>query len=296
MAAKFCRVSRSIWPTFFPPENRSLRTTFAPDILLVWKLLSTFKSALKAKTMNYPNQNPNGPYNGAADPFSGGSQAQSVAQASAEAQLDFIRKTYVFFLAGILCALVVGTMTLQIGSLQVLSQTLWNSSPLIVLALLLGGSFGAQAISRVEGLNLIGLFGFTALIGFLFGPILAMYDRSAPGIVSQAAVMSAVVFGSLTAYVFVTRKNFQFIGGFLFVGMVSLIVGSVINMLWLKNWDFSYWLAWGSLVISSGFVLYTTSNMLHEYRSNEYVSAALSLFISFFNIFMSILRILAGRR
>ncbi len=65
-------------------------------------------------------------------------------------------------------------------------------------------------------------------------------------------------------------------------------------MLWFKSSGFSYWLAWGTLFFSSGYVLYQTSNIIHEYRENEYCAAALGLFISFFNIFMSLLRILGG--
>ncbi|HEY0074704.1 MAG TPA: Bax inhibitor-1 family protein, partial [Abditibacteriaceae bacterium] len=57
-----------------------------------------------------------------------------------------------------------------------------------------------------------------------------------------------------------------------------------------------YWMAWISLFLFSGFVLYDTSQIIHRYDAKSYCAAALSLFLDFFNIFMAILRILAGSR
>jgi FtsH-binding integral membrane protein len=216
----------------------------------------------------------------------------SVADASVDVRMDFLRKTYSLFLAGILMAIVAGIVCLNVQAVFSLAATIWRM-PILAIGLILGGSIGAQAVSRVEGLNYAALFGFTALIGFLFAPILLIYGGP---IVTQAGVLSAIIFGALTAYVFVTKKDFSFMGGMLFVGMVALILGGLVNAFFFKNSGMGYWMAWGSLLLSSGFVLYTTSTMLHDYDSKGYVSAALSLFVSFFNIFMSLLRILGGNR
>ena len=242
--------------------------------------------------MNFPNQqgqneNPN--------PFAYSSQSLTVADSPVEVRMEFIRKTYSLFLAGILCALVAGSITLN--SAPVLGAAMGIlRSPLIAIVLLFGLSMGAQAVSRIEGINYAALFGFTAFIGFLFAPILRMYEGSAPGIVMQAAVLTTITFSALTAYVFVTKKDFSFLGGMLFVGVILLVLGGLANVFFFKSAGASYFMAWITLFLFSGYVLYDTSQIIHREDSKGYVSAALSLFLDFFNMFMAILRILSGNR
>jgi modulator of FtsH protease len=220
----------------------------------------------------------------------------SVAESSAEVRLGFIRQTYVLFMAGILTAIVAGFLCLTVPSLTQAAVGILRS-PILAFGIIIGASIGCQVLANREGgVAYAGLFGFTSLIGFMFAPILAMYEGSAPGIVGQAAFLSTLVFGSLTAYAFVSRKDFSFLGGALFVVMLAVIGGALANMLWFKSSGFGYWLAWGSLLMSSGFVLYQTSNIIHEFTPRQAAGAALGLFVSFFNIFMSLLRILSGNR
>jgi modulator of FtsH protease len=235
----------------------------------------------------------NSGYNPQNDPFNQSTMTmRSVAQSPVEVRMNFIRKTYALFMAGILMCVVAGTATLMVPALGMASIAVLRN-PIIAIALIFGGSIAAQAVSEKEGLNYVALFGFTGLMGFLFSPIVAYY---APAVVGQAAFLTILIFGSLTAYVFVTRKDFSFLGGFLFVGILTVVLASVANFLFFKSWDASYWIACAMLLMSSGFVLYKTSNIMHHYSERSYCSAALSLFISFINIFMSLLRILSGRR
>lgn len=241
--------------------------------------------------MNFPNQQGQSGQN----PFAYSSQPLTVAESPVEVRMTFIRKTYSLFLAGILCALVAGTICLNSYPVFSAAATVLRS-PLLAIVLLFGLSMGAQAVSRIEGLNYAALFGFTAFIGFLFAPILAMYERSAPGIVMQAAGLTAITFGSLTAYVFITKKDFSFLGGLLFVGLAVLILGGLANVFFFKSVGASYYMAWVSLFLFAGYVLYDTSQIIHRYDAKGYCSAALSLFLDFFNMFMAILRILGGNR
>lgn len=240
--------------------------------------------------MNFPNQQGQ-----SENPFAYSSQNLTVADSPVEVRMEFIRKTYSLFLAGIVCALVAGTICLNSYPVANAAVTVLQS-PLLAIVLLFGLSMGAQAVSRIEGLNYAALFGFTAFIGFLFAPLLAMYERSAPGIVGQAAGLTAIAFGSLTAYAFVTKKDFSFLGGLLFVGLAMLIVGGLANVFFFKSTGASYYMAWVSLFLFSGYVLYDTSQIIHRYDAKGYCSAALSLFLDFFNMFMAILRILSGNR
>jgi FtsH-binding integral membrane protein len=215
-----------------------------------------------------------------------------VSQSSAEVQLGFIRKTYLLFMAGILSAVVGGVLCLNVEPVLNIALAILRN-PIIALVVILGGSFAAQALAYTPGVNYAALFGFTSLIGIVFTPIIAMY---APEVVGQAAFLTLIVFGSLTAYTFVTRKDFSFMGGILFVGIITVVLAGAANLLFFKSSGFSYWMAWATLFVSSGFVLYQTSNIIHHNTERDTVAAALGLFISFFNIFMSLLRILGGNR
>lgn len=240
------------------------------------------------------NQNPFGPNQGQQPNAFNTSTGWTVAQASAEVRTAFIQKTYVLFLAGILAAIVAGGITLNTPLFGVSLMLL--KIPLLAFGLMLGGAWIAGAVSRTEGLNYVALFGFTGFVGFLMAPILRLYEGSFPGIVAQAAFLTVLVFGSLTAYVFVSKKDFSFMGGILFVGVIALVVGGLANAFFFKSSGAGYWMAWISLFLFSGFVLYDTSQIIHRYDAKGYCAAALDLFLDFFNIFMAILRILSGSR
>lgn len=226
------------------------------------------------------------------NPFATSSHSMKVGSMASEVQMDFIRKTYILFLAGVLTAIVAGSITLMVEPVTMLAIGIWRL-PILAVGLLLGGSVLAQSLAVRPGLDVAALFGFTGLMGFLMSPIIATY---APSAVGQAAVMSAVIFGALTAYVFLTKKDFSFMGGMLAVGMISMIVGLLLNAFWLHSSMTAYFLSWGVLFLSSGFVLFQTSNLVHQYRRDQAGAAALGLFISFYNIFISLLNILGGSR
>lgn len=216
----------------------------------------------------------------------------TVAQLSPEARLNFIRKTYVLFLAGILSSIAGGVLCLSVDAVAMFALTLLRS-PMIAILVLFGATWLATSVSETEGLNYFALFAFTAFIGILFTPVIALY---APETVVQAAFLTTVVFGSLTAYAFISRKDFNYLGGILFVGLIALILGGLANIFFFKSSAGSYWMAWITVFLFSGFILYDTSRIIHRYGENSYCSAALALFLDFFNMFMAILRIVGGRR
>jgi modulator of FtsH protease len=237
-------------------------------------------------------QNQNQPFN-QADPFSSSSASVSVADSPLEARLAFVRKTYVLFLAGILCCLLAGVATLRVPALYHASASL---NFIFAILLMVGLCVGAQAVSRIEGINYAALFGFTAFMGWLFTPMLAGYEAMLPGILTQASALTAITFGALTAYAFVSKKDFSFLSGILFVGLVGLVLGGFANAFIFHSPLTSYIMAWFTLLIFSGYVLYDTSNIMRRYDTGSYCSAALSLFLDFFNMFIAILRILSGSR
>ena len=229
----------------------------------------------------------NSPWDNNSGAGSLGAPIPMAADATSEARLNFIRLTYVLFMTSVLAAIVGGIISLNTPlSALVMAFAPWS------LLLILPLSIGAQVLADRPGLGHVALFGFALILGIVIAPIVNLYS---PDTVTQAGVLSILIFGSLTAYVFVTRKDFNFLGGIVFVGLIACIGAGLLNFFWFKSSGISYWIAWGVLLFSAGFVLYDTSEIMQRYPLNRPAGAALGLFISFFNIFMSLLRILNGR-
>lgn len=132
----------------------------------------------------------------------------------------------------------------------------------------------------------------TGLLGFGLGPILNHYLSMANGssIVATAMGGTGAIFLALSAFVLMTKKDFTFMGGFLFVGMIvvfgAVLVGIFVNMPALQ-----LAISAGLILLMSGFILFQTSLIINGGETN-YINATVSLFISIFNIFTSLLHIL----
>lgn len=222
----------------------------------------------------------------------GGLGPATAAQVSAEERMSFVRKVYALFFAATLFAVGGAGLGLSFRPLLVFAF----EHPFIMLIIMLGGVMGAQAVRHVPGLNLVALFGFTTLTGVMISPLLYVLSQTNPGSILQAGVLTVGIFGGLTAYVFVSKKDFSFMRGMLTVGLVVVVLAAILNWLLVSS-AFGFAVSAAALILFSGFVLYDTSNIIRRYPTNEYVQGALSLYLDAFNIFLSLLNILnAGRR
>ncbi len=97
------------------------------------------------------------------------------------------------------------------------------------------------------------------------------------------------MFGGLTAYALLSRRDFSFMGGFLAIigfAAIALIVVSIV-----VGFDLGVWFSAAMIIFASAYILYYTSNILHQYRTDQYVSAALALFALVALLFWYVLRI-----
>ena len=222
----------------------------------------------------------------------GSLQAQTAAQASVSERMGFIRKVYALFFAASLFA--IGGVVLGFAFPPLMMAV--ASSPWITLLVLIGGVMGAQAVRHVPGVNLLALFGFTTLTGVVISPLMAYVAATNPGSILQAGVLTVGIFGGLTAYVFISKRDFSFLRGMVTVGLIVVFLAALLNMFMVSS-AFGFGIAVAALLLFSGFVLYDTSNIIRRYPTNEYVAGALSLYLDAFNIFLALIRILnAGRR
>ncbi len=150
------------------------------------------------------------------------------------------------------------------------------------------------ALPRVENSSggIWVVFAITGLLGFGLGPILSMYLSmpNGPQLVATSLGGTGMIFLGLSAYALVSRKDFSFLGGFLMIGLM-VAFGAMILNIFLQIPAMHLALSAAIIMIMSGFILFDTSRIIHGGETN-YIRATISLYLSIYNIFVSLLQIL----
>ena len=163
------------------------------------------------------------------------------------------------------------------------------------ILLTLGGFFGLLfAVHKLKdsGWGILAVFAMTGFMGYTLGPVISRYLGLPNGgeIVMQAMGATAVIFVGLSAYALTTKKDFSFMGGFLMVGiLVAFLAGLAAIFFAIPALSLTVSAAFVPLM--SGLILYETSNIIHGGETN-YVLATVTLFVSIFNLFTSLLQLL----
>ncbi len=136
------------------------------------------------------------------------------------------------------------------------------------------------------------VFAITGLMGLGLGPILSMYASlpNGPQIIATALGGTGIIFLALSAYALTTRKDFSFMGGFLMVGLLVVLVAALANI-FLAIPAMSLALSAVIIMLMSGFILYDTGRMVNGGETN-YVMATIGLYLNIFNIFVNLLQLL----
>lgn len=217
------------------------------------------------------------------------------AQAAADQRAIFIRNTYLHLLGAVLAFAAIDAVALtlfneQIGrfAATVTSGYTW----LLFLGAFMAVSYIADRWAHSDtsrSMQYVGLSLYVIAQAVIFLPLLYAADRFAPGAITSAGIVTAVVFGGLTFVVFLTKADFSFLRSGLWVGgfaAIGLIVASLV-----LGFQLGVWFSVAMIVLAAGSILYSTSNVLHSYRTSQYVAAALSLFASVALLFWYVLRL-----
>ena len=216
------------------------------------------------------------------DPLRVGAGAGVPARALATNKL--IRNTYTLL-----------SMTL-IFSAVMAAVSVFLSMPPMTYLLCIGGAIVLMwfVLPRTQdsAMGLVTVFGITGLMGFGLGPLLSMYLALPNGsqIVGTAFGGTGIIFLGLSGYALMSRKDFSFMGGFLFAGMLMVLVAALANI-FLAMPALSLAISGVVIMIMSGFILFDTSRMVNGGETN-YIRATVGLYLSIFNIFVSLLQIL----
>lgn len=222
--------------------------------------------------------------------------------AEEDARAAFIRRTYAHLFGAILLfiAFEAAIFTLvPVATLDGLMGTLFASRFgwfLVVLGFM-GISWMAEnwALSDAsQGTQYAGLGLYVLAQGVVFVPLLYIANRVAPMAIPAAGILTLVMFGGLTALVFVTRSDLTSWGKYLW--MAGLAALGVILCSMLFQFQLGVWLSGFMVALAAGYILYDTSNVLHRYRVDQHVAAALALFASVALLFWWILRLMMQMR
>lgn len=199
-----------------------------------------------------------------------------------EATMKVLRNTYLLL-----------SMTLLTSFATAMTAMQTNAEPMgwIGIIAIFGLLFAIMWLKdSVLALPLV--FAFTGTFGWMTGPLVNMYLEMAngPDIVATALGGTAGIFLALSAYVLTTKKNFSFMGGFLFAGLL-VIIGFMILNIFLAIPAMSLMISAAVIMIMSGYILYDTSKIIHGDEDN-YVMATVGLYLNILNIFIHLLNIL----
>lgn len=210
----------------------------------------------------------------------------------------FLKKVYSLLLAGI--AVFVATLwaaahvepvnALAASTFKLIYGSRWGI--LIYLGIFVGLQMLVQAFATRSPLNLIFYFlyafGFAILSSGLILGVMSLENGAA--VINQAAMLTTLIFSGLTAYVFVTRKDFSFMGGFLWVAMMSLCGISLAGAIF--GFNLGLFGAFAGALIFALYILYDTSRILHHFPTNMAVSAACMLFTDIVLLFKNLVIII----
>ena len=201
-----------------------------------------------------------------------------------------LRNTY-WLLALSLLPMVAGALV----GMQMNFIALFKTAPLMTPLLMFGAMMGmlfVVTLLRNSAWGIAALFGFTFMSGVFLTPILTVAAGFSNGgqLVALAGGMTAAIFFGMAAIATVTKRDFSFIGKFLFIGMILLIVASLAN-LFFQVPAVSLAVSAIAVLIFSAFILHDVSRIVSGGETN-YVMATLALFLSLYNIFTSLLQLL----
>ncbi len=208
----------------------------------------------------------------------------------AESQHRVLRNTY-WLLALSMLPTIGGAwagMQFNFVKLFIASPTL---TPLLMFGVMIGALFGVTAL-RNSAWGVPALFGFTFIAGLMLTPILSVAAgfRNGGQLVGLAGGMTAAIFFAMAALATVSKRDFSFLGKFLFIGLVLLIVASLAN-LFFQVPALSLTISAIAVLIFSLYLLFDVQSIVRGGETN-YISATLKLFLDVYNIFINLLNIL----
>jgi uncharacterized protein len=217
----------------------------------------------------------------------------AVATAGQSVRVSFLRRTYAHLAAAIAAFVLVEIGLFRAGLDDDIAALAfggrWNWLVFLGLFMVVGTIADRWARSeRSVGMQYVGLGLYVVAEAILFAPLLLIAARySDPGVIPSAALITLLVFGGLTATVWLTRRDFSFLRGAIAVGTLAAF-GAILGGI-LFGFTLGLWFSIAMVVLASGAILYSTSQIMAHYHPSAHVAAALGLFASVALLFWYVL-------
>jgi len=226
------------------------------------------------------------------------SYEMAAADAPLAARAEFIKKTYAHLAGAVLAFIAIEGALLASPAGELIARSMLGTRwgwLLVLGAFMLVGHVANKwaATAHSVGMQYAGLGLYVVAEAIIFVPLLYVANAFAPGIIPQAGLYTLLVFTGLTGTVFFTRKDFSWmrtaltVAGFAAMGLivVSMIFGFTLGTLFMA----------AMVALAAGYVLYSTSNVLHHYPVGSHVAASLALFAAVALMFYYIVQLLLSR-
>jgi FtsH-binding integral membrane protein len=178
------------------------------------------------------------------------------------------------------------------GGLQMLAAGVPMLALMALAIVELGLVFTSGIWQRKEGLNKVLFFVYALLAGVTMVPLLSFVGaKGGLMLITQALTVTMITFGGLAVYGLVSKRDFSNLGGFIFVGVLALLVTGLLNAFVFQSGALSLVTSIVSVGLFSAFTVYEMSMIREIYADEDYVGAALGLFIAFIGLFQSILQL-----
>jgi modulator of FtsH protease len=217
--------------------------------------------------------------------------AGTISRTGAE-RATLVRRTYSLVFVSILFTVAGAMFALsQPAVLNAVAAHPWISAIATFAPLLF-----AMRAQNVFPANIALVLLFTFAEGVFLAPVLYVYGQQQPGLITEAATITIGAFAVLTAYAFASRRDFSAWGSFFMVGLWVVIGSMLLNVFFFKNPGLQVAIAGITVLVFSGLLVYDTSRIKNVYGPDEYVGAAVRIYLDLLNLFLAILRIFGGRR
>ena len=212
---------------------------------------------------------------------------------SGEERATLVRRTYgLVFVSVIVTALGVAFARTQPALMQAVIE-----HPIITMLAMFAPLWMAMRARHSYPRNLILVLLFTFIEGLFIAPFLTLAERQSPGIVGQAGILTLSTFGVLSLYALVSKRDFSAWGSFFFVGLWVLIATSLLNIFFPTALG-TLWIAAGTVLVFSGLLVFDTWRIVRSgaYGPDDYVPAAVNIYLDLLNLFLAIVSLLGGGR
>ena len=210
---------------------------------------------------------------------------------SGEERATLVRRTYgLVFVSVVVTAIGVAFGFSQPSLMEAVAR-----HPFITMIAMFAPLWMAMQARHQFPKNLILTLLFTLVEGVWLAPFLYMAERQAPGITGQAGILTLSTFGVLSLYAVLSKRDFSAWGSFFITGLWILLATMFINM-FFRNQTADLWLASATVLIFSGLLVFDTWRLRNVYGPDDYVGAAVNIYLDLLNMFLAIVRVLGGRR